>query len=64
MVKKRKAISDDLKHKALKKLFDHLYNDRKQNAKNDHGCNGKIEFEICFFNADITGQPAYPLQFI
>jgi hypothetical protein len=45
----------------LENLSDDLNNDRDQNAKNDQGGDGKIKFEIFFFNPDVSRQPADPV---
>jgi hypothetical protein len=49
---------------ALKKSLDNAEYYSKQNTKNDHGGDGKIKAEVFLFNPDVTGQMAYPMQFI
>jgi hypothetical protein len=48
----------------LENLPDDLNNDRDQDTKNDHSGDREIEFEIFFFNPDVSRQPADPVQFI
>ena len=35
-----------------------------EQTKNDHRSDGKVKTEILFFDPDITGQPADPMQLI
>jgi hypothetical protein len=48
----------------LKEPAYYANDNRYQNTKHDHGGDGKIKAEILFFNADITGQVADPVQFV
>jgi len=41
-----------------------LNEDSDNYAKNYHGGDREIKFEIFFFNSNISGQSAYPMQFI
>ena len=45
----------------LENLPDDLNNDRDQDTKNDHSGDREIEFEIFFFNPDVSRQPADPV---
>ncbi len=48
----------------LKKLPDEPKNCRYQQAEQNHGSDGKIKPEVFFFNADIAGQAADPVQLV
>lgn len=43
---------------------DDTNNNGKQQAKEYHGGDGKIEPEILLFYSNVTGQPAKPMQFV
>lgn len=49
---------------SLKKLLNEVYEDGQDNAKQDHGDNGKIEPKVLLFYADIARKPPKPLHFI
>ena len=41
-----------------------MYDDSDQNRKNDHRNNRKVKGEIFPNDPDVSGQPAYPVEFI
>ena len=45
-----------------KKLLNHIYQDRDQHTKENHSSNRNENFCVFFFNPDITGQPANPVE--
>jgi hypothetical protein len=51
-----------IKRKTLQKLFNKVNYYSEHQAYYYHRYNGKIEAEICFFDAYITRQPPDPMQ--
>jgi len=49
---------------SLENAFNKLDDQGKDEAKNNHRCNRKVELEIVILHADVAGQAAYPMQFI